>query len=147
MTHLWPDAPPLVGAAERAAARLAAEAAAVEEPAEDARRDFSDRLIRRWLTLCESPRTRGAVLKLVKGSVGSHRAGQRFYAILNRAVVTPLARASGVQASALKIELVCAQLVGLAMMRYVLEIEPVASMDTEELAGQFAPAIRATLKG
>lgn len=147
MTHLWPDAPPLVGASERAAARLAAEAAAVQEPAADAARDFSDRLIRRWLALCENPRTRGPMFKLVKGSVGSHKSGQRFYALVNRTVVTPLARAAGVHTSALKIELVCAQLFGLTMMRYVLEIEPVASMDTEELARQFAPAIRATLKG
>lgn len=147
MTHLWPDAPPLVGAFERASARLAAEAMALEEPADDSRRDFSDRLIRRWLALCENPRTRSTMIRLVKSSVGSHRSGQRFYALINRTVVTPLARAAGVHTSALKIELVCAQLVGLSMMRYVLEIEPVASMDTDDLARQFAPAIRATLKG
>lgn len=147
MTHLWPDAPPMVRATERAAARLAAAAAAIEESLDVRDHDFSDRLIRRWLSLCENPRTRGTVLKLVKGSVGSHRAGLRFYAILNRTVVTPLAKAAGVHTSALRIELVCAQLVGLSMMRYVLEIEPVASMEADALARKFAPAIRATLQG
>jgi hypothetical protein len=33
------------------------------------------------------------------------------------------------------------------MMRYVLQVEPVASAPTEEIVRQFAPAIRATLKG
>jgi len=54
---------------------------------------------------------------------------------------------TGTLPSALRLELVCGQLVGLAMMRYVLQVEPVASTSAEEIVRQFAPAIRATLKG
>jgi hypothetical protein len=50
-------------------------------------------------------------------------------------------------ASALRYELVCGQLVGLAMMRYVLQVEPVASTPVDDLVRQFAPAVRATLRG
>ena len=67
--------------------------------------------------------------------------------MLNRTVVNPAARATGVHASALRIELVGGQLVGLAMMRYVLQVEPVASTPVDEIVRQFAPAIRATLRG
>lgn len=110
-------------------------------------RDFSERLLRTFLTMCESTRSRDRVLRLVQASAGNGAAGRRFYALVNRAVVHPVARMSGVHASALRVELVCGQLVGLAMMRYVLEVEPVASADLDDVVRQYAPAIRATVTG
>jgi hypothetical protein len=110
-------------------------------------RDFSERLLRTFLGMCESARTRDRVLRLVQASVGNGAAGRRFYAFVNRAVVHPVARVTGVHASVLRVELVCGQLVGLAMMRYVLEVEPVASADLDEVVRQYAPAIRATVAG
>lgn len=150
MTHLWPDSPPLVGANERLLVRLAAEAQAIalaDAEAEALRGDFSDKLVRRWINLCESPRTSRRMLRLIKVALANRRNGRRVYAIINKLVVTPLARSAGVPTSALKIELVASQLAGMAAVRYILKIEPLASMDREELARHFAPAIRATLKG
>lgn len=144
MTHsVFPDAPVVV-AARQAASRVAAEAAT--EVGEGVT-DFSDRLLRSFLGLCENPRTRHTVLRMVRASVGSARAGRAFYRVLGRTVVNPAARATGVHASAMRYELVCGQLVGLAMMRYVLHVEPVASAPVDEIVSTFAPAIRATLKG
>lgn len=60
--------------------------------------DFAVRLLRRFLSLCESPRTRSAMLRMVKGSVGSARAGRVLYQAVNRLAVNPVARATGVQA-------------------------------------------------
>jgi hypothetical protein len=137
---VFPDSPAVVAAHEAARARAAADP-------DGAARDFSDRLLRTFLSLCENPRTRQGMLRMVRSSVGSARAGRAFYRVLNRTVVNPAARATGVQASALRYELVCGQLVGLAMMRYVLQVEPVASAPADEILRQFAPAIRATLKG
>jgi hypothetical protein len=137
----YPDSPIVVGARERV--RLAAESKA----AGDAATDFSVRLLRTFLGLCENPRTRQRVLKMVRASVGSGGADRALYRMLNRTVVTPTAKAAGIKASALRYELVCGQLVGLAMMRYVLQVEPVASTSTDEIIQVFAPAIRATLKG
>ncbi|MBW8751662.1 MAG: hypothetical protein JF565_09600 [Propionibacteriales bacterium] len=137
---VFPDAPAVVAAREAALARAAADP-------EEAARDFSDRLLRTFLGLCENPRTRQGMLRMVRSSVGSARAGRAFYRVLNRSVVNPAARATGMHASALRYELVCGQLVGLAMMRYVLQVEPVASTPADEIVRQFAPAIRATLKG
>ncbi len=115
--------------------------------ADDARRDFAERLIRRFLSLCESTRTRAVMLRLVRSSVGDARAGRMLYRAINRTALTPAARATGVHSSAMKMELVISQLVGPAMVRYVLEIEPVASAPAEVVVAQMAPAIRATLKG
>ena len=135
------DSPAVVTARERA--RLAAEI----KRAGDSATDFSVRLLRTFLGLCENPKTRRRMLRLVESSVGNGGADRALYRMLNRTVITPAAKATGIQASALRYELVCGQLVGLAMMRYVLEVEPVASTSTDQIIETFAPAIRATLKG
>lgn len=137
---VFPDSPTVIAATEAAAARLAEESGDLET-------DFSVRLLRSFMSLCENPRTRAGMLRMVRASVRSPRAGQAFYRVLNRSVVNPAARATGVHASAMRIELVCGQLVGLAMMRYVLNLEPVASAPAEDIVRRFAPAIRATMKG
>jgi hypothetical protein len=137
----FPDSPTVIAARERA--RLAAES----KRTADAATDFSDRLLRTFLGLCENPRTRQRMLRMVKSSVGKGGADRTLYRMLNRTVVTPTAKATGIEASALRYELVCGQLVGLAMMRYVLQVEPVASTSTDEIVRALSPAIRATLKG
>ena len=115
--------------------------------ADDPTRDFAVRLLNRFLSLCESPRTRTAMVRMVKGSVGSARAGRILYRVMNRAVVNPVARVTGVQASAMRLELVASQLIGLAMARYVIQVEPIASASVDEVVTLAAPSIRAALKG
>jgi hypothetical protein len=107
--------------------------------------DLTERVLRRFLLLCESPRTRRRALALVRGSVADARAGRLFYAFVNRSVLSPVARSLGVSTSAVRLELVGAQLIGIAMMRYVLEVEPIASLEVDELVAMMAPAVRAAL--
>jgi hypothetical protein len=109
--------------------------------------DFTERLLRRFLLLCESPRTQRRALALVRGSVNNARAGRRFYALVNAVVVNPVAKAMGVESSAVRMELVGSQLIGLAMIRYVLKVEPIASLEIDELVQLMAPPLRAALNG
>jgi hypothetical protein len=67
-------------------------------------------------------------------------------AMLTRTVFTPLLRARRVDAAATKVELVAAQLAGVAVLRYVTRMEPVASMTVDELAALLGPAVQAVLR-
>jgi hypothetical protein len=107
--------------------------------------DFTERLLRRFLLVCESPRTQRRALALVRGSVRNARAGRRFYALVNRVVLNPVARAMGVETSAVRLEIVGSQLIGLAMIRYVLKVEPIASLSVDELVPLMAPPLRQAL--
>src|SRR3954452_7915783 len=107
--------------------------------------DFTERLLRHFLLVCESPRTQRRALALVRGSVSNARAGRRFYALVNRIVLNPVARAMGVETSAIRLELVGSQLIGLAMIRYVLKVEPIASLSIDELVPLMAPPLRQAL--
>lgn len=106
----------------------------------------AERLVRRFLVFCESPRTRGTALALVRGSVAGGRTGRRVYGFINRLVVHPALQASGIKASAMRMELVASQLIGMAMMRYVLEVEPMASATPDEIVELMGPAVRAALE-
>jgi hypothetical protein len=112
------------------------------EPAED----LAITLVRRFLLLCESPRTRRTMLRMVRGSTGNARAGRRFYRVVNRAVLSPVIRTRGVQTSAMKTELVASQLIGIGVLRYVVKVEPMASATVDEVIELAAPSIRATLR-
>jgi hypothetical protein len=107
--------------------------------------DFTERLLRRFLLVCESPRTRRRALALVRGSVSNASSGRRFYALVNSIVLNPVARAMGVETSAIRMELVGSQLIGLAMIRYVLKVEPIASLSVDELVPLLAPPLRQAL--
>jgi hypothetical protein len=109
--------------------------------------DVAEWMLRRFLLLCESPRTRRRMLGLVRGSVADAAAARRFYSLVNRAVLHPLARMLRLEASAVRLELVGAQLIGVAMLRYVLEVEPIASLEVDELVPMMAPALRQALAG
>lgn len=111
------------------------------------RGDLAERLVRRFLLVCENPRTRDRAVRLVQGSVADAGAGRRFYALVNRLVVLPVLRTSRVRTSAVRVEVVGAQLIGVAMLRYVLEVEPIASLDVEELVPVLTPPLRAALRG
>ena len=69
-----------------------------------------------------------AAVGMTRVELGNAGAGRRFYGVVNRLVVNPVARAMGIEASATRLEIIGSQLVGLAMLRYVLEVEPMASL-------------------
>ena len=46
-----------------------------------------------------------------------------------------------------RIALVASQMIGLVMLRYVLEVEPLASMDQDVLVATYAPTLQRYLDG
>ena len=115
-------------------------------PSLDPAEDFSQVLVRRFLLLCESPRMGPRVLRMVRGSIDSERTGRRLYATINRLVVHPMVRRTGLPASTTRWELAVSQLIGLAVLRYVVCLEPIASATIEEVVELSAPSIRVVLR-
>lgn len=140
--------PPTEAQIEAATLRLESLASRDPELREDrARGDGAERLLRRFLRLCESERMAPLMLRMVESAARGDGNGRKVYNAVNRLVLNPVARSAGIHTSALRMELVASQLVGLAMMRYVLEVEPVCSASIDDIVTRMAPAIRVTLKG
>jgi|GEM_PF-6477650 len=113
----------------------------------DPTEDFAIQLVRRFLALCEHPRTRDRMLRIVARSSRSGDDAPRILRWLNRALLLPLMRRGSRPISTMKWELVVSQLFGMATMRYLLELEPIASASRDDVVSMTAPGVLAVLQG
>jgi hypothetical protein len=63
------------------------------------------------------------------------------------AVLEPVGVALGIDDPERRMPLLATQVLGLIVVRYVLEMEPVASMDADELVALYAPGLQRYLTG
>jgi AcrR family transcriptional regulator len=64
-----------------------------------------------------------------------------------KVVIGPIGQALGVDQPERRMPLVASQMMGLIFMRYLLEVEPIASMPADELTATYAPTIQRYLTG
>ncbi|MFU8854565.1 TetR family transcriptional regulator [Micromonospora sp. SL1-18] len=107
-----------------------------------------ERLVRTFLTVWDSP-VGGAAVALLRSAMSSEWTAR----LLREFLVTQVLRRVLDQLDLdpaerqLRGALVASQIAGLAMMRYVIRLEPVASADPEALASAIGPTIQRYLTG
>lgn len=109
--------------------------------------DLAERVLRRFLTWCDDERNQKRAYGMVMGALRQRSGARLTLKFLNNVILRPVLVASGSHPSAARMELVAGQLMALAMVRYRIRLEPIASMDAEELIALYAPAVRAMLTG
>ncbi|MEW2051365.1 TetR family transcriptional regulator [Streptomyces sp. NPDC005476] len=104
-----------------------------------------ERLARFVLGVWENPTTRKPLLAIVRSAVNNDAAA----AVFRRLVASQLLRRIAVRLdlpdAELRAELAAAQLVGCAMLRYVIKVEPLASADLELIIARVAPVVQGHL--
>jgi hypothetical protein len=115
------------------------------EPPPEPPEPLGHRISRRFFALCENPRTRDRTMRLLRSSARSAVGGRLLVAFASRMVFGPVLRSRRLDHATARIELACAQLGGVAVLRYVSRMEPVASMPVEELVAMVGPGVEATL--
>jgi AcrR family transcriptional regulator len=112
---------------------------------EGPRDGVGERFARFFLGIWENPATRAPLLAVVRSALNNDVAA----AVLRRLVSTQLLRRvaaeMGMPDAELRAELAAAQLVGTALLRYVIKVEPLASADVETIVRRIAPAIQSHL--
>ncbi|GAA0679406.1 TetR family transcriptional regulator [Kitasatospora atroaurantiaca] len=107
--------------------------------------DLPGALVRHFLDRWESAPADDALLVLLRSAVTNERAAQRMHEIFAAQVAPALAAALGHGTAARCAGLVAAQLLGLALTRYLLRLPAVTALTPDEIATTLVPAIRATL--
>lgn len=113
----------------------------------DPTEDLAIQLVRRFLVLCEHPRTRARMLRIIERAPRVGEEAPRVLGWLNRALLRPRLRRGTRPISAMKWELVASQLLALGTMRYLVRLEPIASADREDVVAVAAPGVLAVLRG
>ncbi|MFG6198720.1 TetR family transcriptional regulator [Nonomuraea sp. JJY05] len=109
--------------------------------------DLGERLSRRYLELWEAPDTGARLLAVVRGVSASPSASAMVASFMSDEVMLPLARAIGADRAELRANLTGAHLLGVATARYVLRVEPLASLERERLVAILAPLVQRYLTG
>ncbi|HEY6471067.1 MAG TPA: TetR family transcriptional regulator [Candidatus Dormibacteraeota bacterium] len=102
---------------------------------------LGERLCAYFLGLWEHDATREPLLAILRSGLTHEAAAQSLREFLNEALVGRVAMMLDTPDAALRATLVGSQLVGLAMARYVLRIEPLASADVATVTAWIAPTL------
>ncbi|MFI1764681.1 TetR family transcriptional regulator [Streptomyces sp. NPDC020800] len=101
-----------------------------------------ERLTRFVFGVWDNPTTRAPLLAILRSAVNNETAA----AVFRRLVASQLLRRVAAQVdlpdAELRAELAAAQIVGTAMMRYVIKLEPLASADLEQIITRVAPVVQ-----
>jgi AcrR family transcriptional regulator len=103
---------------------------------------IGDRIIRTFLAVWDSPADRLRMTALLSTGASSEASAELLRGFLTEAILTPLAAATDRDDGPLRASLAASQLVGLALARYVLKIEPLASTDAQTVAAALGPTLQ-----
>jgi len=106
-----------------------------------------ERLARFFFGVWENPATRKALLAIVRSAVNNEAAAGVFRRLISTQLLRRVAAQLDLPDAELRAELAAAQLVGIAMLRYVIKVEPLASANPEQIIERVAPVIQAHLAG
>lgn len=106
-----------------------------------------ERLTRFIFGVWENPATRKPLLAVVRSAVNNEAAAAVFRRLVVSQVLSKVAAQLDLPDAELRAELAAAQLVGTAMLRYVIKVEPLASADVEQIIARVAPVVQGHLTG
>ncbi|CAM5680632.1 TetR/AcrR family transcriptional regulator [Streptomyces hirsutus] len=109
--------------------------------------EVGERMTRMILGLWENPVTRTPLLAIIRSAVNNETAAGVFRRLVAGQLLRRIAGRLDLPDAELRAELAAAQLVGIAMVRYVIKVEPLASADVEQIVERVAPVVQGHLTG
>jgi AcrR family transcriptional regulator len=106
-----------------------------------------ERLLRVFFSVWDDPPTRLPLIALVRASLVQETPESLLQQGILRMLLTPMRAALAPDEADRRVELVVSQMVGLVVTRYLLALEPLASMPAEELIAAVAPTLQRYLDG
>lgn len=106
-----------------------------------------ERITRFFFGTWENPHSREPLLAVLRSAASNEAAVSIFRRIVTRSLLHEITPSLPQQEREMRAELAVAQLVGTAMLRYVIQLEPMASADPEELILRMAPIVEYHLTG
>jgi AcrR family transcriptional regulator len=106
-----------------------------------------ERLARFIVSLLEDPDGRARAMGLVRAAASEPEAAKAMRTLLARELIGAFVENLGVPDADLRASLVGSQVVGLVMARYIVRVEPLASLEPEALVKAIAPTFQRYLEG
>lgn len=104
-------------------------------------------IARAVLEVWGSDASRAQALALVRSAITNERAARMLREFVSGTILAAIATAAGDEDAELRASLVASQIIGLAIARYVVAVEPLASAGPEEVVAAVAPTLQRYLTG
>jgi AcrR family transcriptional regulator len=104
-------------------------------------------LVRGYLGFVDSDDSRNAILALVRSAVSNDKAAAMLREFLTTELLPVVVGLTDAPDARLRASLAAAQLIGVAMMRHVLRVEPLAKATPDEIVALVVPVIELHLGG
>lgn len=105
------------------------------------------RVARFVVGLLETEEARRRIIGLVRSAASEPKAALLVRDLIEREVLTPIAEQLGASSPRVRASFVGSQVVGLVMARYIVGVEPLASLDPETVIATLAPVFQRLLTG
>ena len=109
--------------------------------------DMGSAIVRTFLEAWEPEESRNPLVAMVRSAMTNETAMALVREYLGRRVFGPITQALGAPNADLRATLMGSQFIGLAMMRYIARIEPLASASVEQLVAAIGPTMQRYLSG
>jgi AcrR family transcriptional regulator len=107
--------------------------------------EIGERLTRVFFHAWEQPESRAPLLAILRGAATHQESATLVRQFIQGQVYSRMAAALAAPDAELRIDLAMSQLLGIAYLRHILKVEPVASTPVEELITRVTPVISAHL--
>jgi AcrR family transcriptional regulator len=119
----------------------------VPELMKGARSRLGERAIRYFLSVWEQPPSSEVLIGLLRSAATNDRAATLLRNFISSEVLARIAASLTVEDAELRTTLLSSQLIGLAMLRYILRFEPLASAPVQVVVAAYAPTLQRYLTG
>jgi AcrR family transcriptional regulator len=109
--------------------------------------DMGSTMVRSLLEAWEPEESRSPLVATLRSAMTNETAMKMVREYLERRVFGPITQALGAPDAELRATLMGAQFIGLAMVRYIARIEPLASASVDELVAAIGPSMQRYLTG
>ncbi|MFD0308740.1 TetR family transcriptional regulator [Streptomyces sp. NPDC127119] len=106
------------------------------------RDELGMRFLSGYMSLWQDPVTREQMLMVVRSAVSNDEAGHLMASFIRENVIRPVVGGIDTAQPELRATLIGSQFVGIAVIRYIIKLEPLASMDNQQMIDIFAPTIQ-----
>jgi len=108
---------------------------------------LAERLVRTTLQMLSQPETRDQIALMVRDGVGAAKVAASLREFLESLIIERVAAVLGVPDARMRVTLATSYVVGVAITRYVLRMEPLASASEDEVVRLVVPAVQTALSG
>ena len=119
----------------------------VERVLDGPRDELGSRLARFFLSIWDDPDRREPIMGLLRAATTSPDAAAMLRDRVGERVLRPVGEHLGVPDAPLRMSLCASHLVGVGIARYIVHVEPLASLEPDALAELVAPALQRYLTG